>query len=78
MTPQATAGEVLLPCPFCGGDPYFITDDSHGSCLVGCHCEAEPCVMMMAVVGVDLAVAAWNTRTPPPPGASPCSFEGEL
>lgn len=56
----------LLPCPFCGGEPYVIEDTSYNTCGIGCHCQAEPYIDRV-LGGLDEAKAAWNTRASLPP-----------
>lgn len=51
----------LTSCPFCGMAPHVIDDDSYGWCQVGCHCDAEPCVIRPAGQ-LSEAIALWNRR----------------
>lgn len=75
----------LLPCPFCGNAPRVIEDDSYDACQVFCagdgtegSCPAEPCVYRRKSDLPD-AIAAWNTRTPPPlPPQVEKALKGEL
>ena len=56
--------EELKPCPFCGGEPYFIKDNSYGDAMVGCNCSAEPCFATAAdEKALEALTIAWNTRT---------------
>lgn len=66
MTPQATAGEVLgvWRCETCKGELAMPAGYSE---FAGYAC----CYAAMTYLGVRL-------KEPPPPAASPCSFEGEL
>ena len=71
----------LLPCPFCGGDPWFDKPQAYDDRrYMAMHLEC--CAKMQATIGYskyrnmseeDIAaalkqqlIAAWNTRTPTP------------
>ncbi|MES2295258.1 MAG: DUF551 domain-containing protein [Pseudomonadota bacterium] len=61
--PNDVKAMEMKACPFCGGPAYFVADDSHGGCGVGCKsgCNAEP--YCDAPKGnPECAIAAWNTR----------------
>ena len=56
---------VLLPCPFCGKQPWSYDDANHSTAWeVECGnttCSAQPSVWKTTKVE---AIAAWNTRQP--------------
>ena len=59
------AKEKLKPCPFCGREPKYITEDA--SQMVTIYCRACPCEMSMfygsrADKGEGPIVERWNTR----------------
>jgi Lar family restriction alleviation protein len=56
---------VLLPCPFCGGDP--ILDDSSADCRVicnNCDAESDPRNNYDKDRTLVQAIKQWNTRHP--------------
>lgn len=74
MTPpkDATAGEALKPCPFCGGDAFFHTlRDSDDTRI---ECGGNDCPMAeiyTPLLSRAEAIAAWNRR----PSADPAAVE---
>lgn len=70
MTPlPSKAAPDLLPCPFCGGTPVTIEDDSYGSSAVFC----QQCDVYFSADksegGLTAALKLWNTREQPHPSA---------
>lgn len=64
--------EALLPCPFCGTGPQLFDDGYiHWLGCVNNDCGIQPSVTKWAKTSVTAMIAAWNLRTPPPPGAAP-------
>ena len=53
--------EKLLPCPFCGGDAYLVTDDETAS-LYGVQCFRCDAGIPSEKKTVKEAVEAWNRR----------------
>ena len=73
-TDTASAAQILLPCPFCGGSPTTIErpdniDGTQFFCAIACYCgRHSACAHKMAVrktpeIAKADAIAAWNTRT---------------
>jgi len=60
--------EVLKPCPFCGGPAHAIQEEYPEEWWVGCKTNA--CVSTGIHLGIDEAIATWNTRTPQPDAAA--------
>lgn len=55
--------EELKSCPFCGGKPYVIVDNSYGDSLIGCNCYAEPCFTApIHETAIATLTELWNTR----------------
>lgn len=74
MSKQSNGG--LLPCPFCGKRPLIVCpDNSYGSAVITCGddnaCPVGPMAEGDLEAGetFETAIAAWNTRTPPPTSA---------
>ena len=76
-TDTASAAQILLPCPFCGGSPTTIErpdniDGTQFFCAIACYCGRQSaCAHKMAVrktpeIAKADAIAAWNTRAPQP------------
>ena len=76
-TDTASAAQILLPCPFCGGSPTTIErpdniDGTQFFCAIACYCgRHSACAHKMAVrktpeIAKADAIAAWNTRAPQP------------
>lgn len=58
--------DKLLPCPFCGEEPYF-SQPVVGSEFFEVSCSTEDCgAMGQMFKGKAEAAAMWNRRTPPP------------
>jgi Lar family restriction alleviation protein len=55
------ATQELLPCPFCGSEP-FIDDDTCGHSVVCCH-NLECLAQGPFKPGDDQAIEGWNNRT---------------
>jgi len=56
--------EKLKPCPFCGGEPYFIKDESYGD-LFEIGCSNRKCKLVVYTNDIaekKKAIAAWNKR----------------
>lgn len=76
-TDTASAAQILLPCPFCGGSPTTTErpdniDGTQFFCAIACYCgRHSACAHKMAVrktpeIAKADAIAAWNTRAPQP------------
>ena len=60
--------DELKPCPFCGGAPTVVDDDSYGACYVFCGpCDVMPEQAYRNVGETAQAIAAWNRRAAPEP-----------
>ncbi len=68
MSEQEPRPTPLLPCPFCGGEPW-ISEDDHGNprwaCCEICACDG-PTATNAGCDGMEEVVAAWNQRVPQP------------
>lgn len=61
--------DELKPCPFCGGVPKMEVLGGPGSSHRTIQCQRCKCDLHWQITE-DLAVAAWNTRTPAPDRAA--------
>ena len=60
---QDLGGVVLLPCPFCGGDPImWAATDCKDGFVHGTTINCQSCGISINDEYQDAAIAAWNTR----------------
>jgi hypothetical protein len=57
-------GELeLLPCPWCGGEPTVIENDSYNGCGISCSiCDVMPDQACGIVGTLDQCIIGWNAR----------------
>jgi len=68
--------DELKPCPFCGGAPTVVDDDSYGACYVFCGpCDVMPEQAYRNVGETAQAIAAWNRRAAPEPSEADVRLE---
>jgi Lar family restriction alleviation protein len=61
---QDLGGVVLLPCPFCGGDPImWAATDCKDGFVHGTTINCQSCGISINDEYQDAAIADWNTRT---------------
>ncbi len=66
MTPtHQDGGEKALPCPFCGGEAYFESQETSKDFLQWASVSCHRCTVSMPRRTSEEALAAWNTRALP-------------